>query len=215
MKNLEKLKNNVTLVCIDGGIEPETSANAVNLCLEKVGFKNSYFICPFEVEHLNPKVNFVKCERLSYHGYNEFLLNKLYEYCKGTHVLLIQSDGFILNPENWMDEFLDYDFVGAPWPNWHTLKGKRVGNGGFSLRSNKFLGITKVMSYDRKENEDVFALTNDLVARQLRLPSVELAIKFSYENPIPEFPDWTCEKSFGFHANGSHLPGHKYLGLVL
>jgi len=53
--------------------------------------------------------------------------------------LIIQADGFAVNAESWDDIFLEYDYVGAPWPwmwgggpNW---RGPIVGNGGFSLRS--------------------------------------------------------------------------------
>lgn len=55
--------------------------------------------------------------------------------------LCVQSDGFAVNAESWDDAFLEYDYVGAPWPwmwgggpNW---AGPIVGNGGFSLRSRK------------------------------------------------------------------------------
>ena len=35
------------------------------------------------------------------------------------HVLLIQWDGFVVNPSAWSDEFLDFDYVGARW-GWPT-----------------------------------------------------------------------------------------------
>jgi hypothetical protein len=55
--------------------------------------------------------------------------------------LVVQSDGFATNPNAWDEKFLEYDYIGAPWPwmwgggpNW---TGPIVGNGGFSLRSRK------------------------------------------------------------------------------
>ena len=30
--------------------------------------------------------------------------------------LTIWTDGFIVHPEMWRDEFLKYDYIGAPWP---------------------------------------------------------------------------------------------------
>src|ERR1700722_12124880 len=50
---------------------------------------------------------------------------------KTSHCLTIQYDGFVLDSDMWRAEFLDYDYIGAPWPH----RGYAVGNGGFSLRS--------------------------------------------------------------------------------
>lgn len=52
-----------------------------------------------------------------------------------SHMLIVQWDSGISDPAQWTDEFLDYDYVGAPW-GWHRT-GLNVGNGGFSLRSIK------------------------------------------------------------------------------
>jgi len=58
---------------------------------------------------------------------------------KTDHVLIFQYDGFILNPSAWTDEFLRYDYVGAPW---HGPGSPQVGgNGGFSLRSKRLLDL--------------------------------------------------------------------------
>jgi hypothetical protein len=42
-----------------------------------------------------------------------------------------------VNPAAWDPEFLDWDYIGAKW--FWAEAGKRVGNGGFSLRSYKLL----------------------------------------------------------------------------
>ena len=52
-------------------------------------------------------------------------------------MLLIQWDGYVVNPEAWDPAFLGCDYLGAKW-YWHD-DGMRVGNGGFSLRSRRLL----------------------------------------------------------------------------
>ena len=32
------------------------------------------------------------------------------------NAMLIHSDGYVINPSAWRDDFLDYDYIGAPWP---------------------------------------------------------------------------------------------------
>ena len=33
-----------------------------------------------------------------------------------SHYLSIQADGWVLDASRWTDEFLEYDYIGAPWP---------------------------------------------------------------------------------------------------
>jgi len=116
-----------------------------------------------------------------------------------SHVLGIQWDSWIIHPESWRDEFLNYDFIGAPW--WYT-DGMNVGNGGFSLRSTKF------MRYVRK-HRDRFPCTNalddDLYCRKYRIQlqaegfnwaPVSVASNFAFECVQPS----EDVKPFGFHA---------------
>lgn len=46
------------------------------------------------------------------------MIKELNKYIETDYVLIVQYDGFILNPKAWMDEFLEYDYIGAPW--WYT-----------------------------------------------------------------------------------------------
>jgi hypothetical protein len=69
-------------------------------------------------------------------AYSEFIIKKLDKYIDTEFALIFQYDGFILNPDAWTDEFLKYDYIGAPW---YHLGDLRVGNGGFSLRSKKLI----------------------------------------------------------------------------
>src|SRR5215475_905377 len=51
---------------------------------------------------------------------------------KTSHALCIQWDSWIVAPEMWRDEYLEFDYIGAPW--WYK-DGMNVGNGVFCLRS--------------------------------------------------------------------------------
>lgn len=50
--------------------------------------------------------------------------------------IIVQNDGYAVNKAAWTDEFLNYDYIGAPWLWWGPPE-EQVGNGGFSLRSRK------------------------------------------------------------------------------
>jgi len=67
--------------------------------------------------------------------YSRFILKSLLPYFGTPHVLVVQWDGYVVNPAAWDPAFLDCDYIGATW-FWQP-PGKRVGNGGFSLRSRR------------------------------------------------------------------------------
>ncbi|GGA93639.1 DUF5672 family protein [Puia dinghuensis] len=68
--------------------------------------------------------------------YSHFMIKEAYKYADTKYLLVIQYDGFVLNPWAWSDEFLEYDYIGGPW--W-WVKNHSVGNGGFSLRSRRLM----------------------------------------------------------------------------
>ena len=80
--------------------------------------------------------------------WNKFIVYNLGKYINTDFALLIHPDGFVVHPESWRDEFLEYDFTGAPWPlpeddySYRDPLGNiiRVGNS-VSLRSKKLLDL--------------------------------------------------------------------------
>ena len=118
---------------------------AMDICEEKFEFADVKILTSIKSDH----ENVIPIKHIdSVEQYSKFVLAELDNYVDTEHVLIVQYDGFILNPEAWMDEFLQYDYVGAPWlvdqmfvdmfafPE--KLMGQTVvGNGGFCLRSKK------------------------------------------------------------------------------
>lgn len=143
----------------------------------------------------------------SVRAYSEFMLKRVADYTTTDHVLVIQHDGFILNPEAWTDDFLKYDYIGAPWLINDTLV---VGNGGFSLRSRRLFELTKSDSKIQlgdtqqdqdAENEDwVLCSTyrSHLEEKGIVFAPIELAHRFSLEQNEVYGGVWSGE--FGFHG---------------
>jgi hypothetical protein len=63
-----------------------------------------------------------------------------------------------------IEPFLDYDFIGAPWPEGQEENSLLVGNGGFSLRSkSKLLAcLAKVPPLTLELPESVEAIRKDV-----------------------------------------------------
>lgn len=135
-----------------------------------------------------------------------FCIKNLHTYVDTEYVLLVQYDGFVLNPDSWTNEFLQYDYIGAPlW----AVKELRtpgsplfVGNGGFSLRSRKFLEISTRLANEGEivkfHPEDIALCVwyKDLLEKEgIVFAPVDLAMKFSVVEDHGVY-----EKPFGFHG---------------
>jgi len=137
------------------------------------------------------------------------------------HCLVIQADGFVLNPNRWQPKFLEYDYIGAPWTEKLMvrstgqildMKKNQVGNGGFSLRSKTLLEETAKIDFDNLNfpslNEDVLIghfLLDQMLNAGIKFPTPELAAQFSVERPDAAFGQ-NPSTSFGFH--GKELRDH-------
>ena len=120
-----------------------------------------------------------------------------------------------MNPSRWQNQFLEYDYIGAPWPEKLTLrpskkildmKKNQVGNGGFSLRSKKLLEETAKIDFDALTfpsfSEDLvigYFLLDQMLNVGIRFPAPELAAQFSVESPEAAYGQ-NPDTSFGFHG---------------
>jgi hypothetical protein len=116
-------------------------------------------------------------------------------------MLSIQDDGFIINPHLWTDEFLEYDYIGAPWPALHWCNKNRVGNGGFVLKSKKFMDIEQTLPSTNAHNDVLVTNTyfDYFTYYGCKYAPIELAAKFSLEHAVPEC-EYNLENTFGFHG---------------
>ena len=89
---------------------------------------------------------------------NSLLTNiTFWRLVKGEKVLFFQLDSiFCSNSSHKLNDFLKYDYIGAPWHSQLKMPAK-VGNGGFSLRSRrKSIALLLLRSYDHLYHEDVW-----------------------------------------------------------
>jgi hypothetical protein len=118
----------------------------------------------------------------------------------------IEVDGFPVNFDLWDPDFLEYDYIGAPWQKRGLETGaNRVGNGGCSLQSKKFRNFVDAHAHLYREGtlSDVFfcqELYPQAVSAGIRFPPLDVALRFSMENRIPEFSRWKPSESFAFHG---------------
>ena len=187
---------NVTLLGVDC-IDLKRLQLAANISTKDISFGKVKILSSIPSE--DPRVIAIEPIK-STAEYSDFMIKELDRYVDTEYVIIFQYDGFILNPQAWDNEFLSYDYIGAPW---YHLGSLRIGNGGFSLRSKKLLTwlAENYLKVDaRIHPEDVFIskFARPFLEKEgMRFPSEELAGQFSKEGNEHSVV-WNGE--FGFHG---------------
>ena len=130
--------------------------------------------------------------------YSRFILTGLPGLINTDFVLIIQSDGYVLNPLAWDSDFMSYDYIGAPWDD------MKVGNGGFSLRSYKFIKTASDLfindsnpKFHPEDNYSCRLQYNKMIESGITFAPPSVAKNFSMEaNPTYGYK-WNGQ--FGFH----------------
>jgi hypothetical protein len=173
------------------------------------GLNNYEFILNI-ISNIDRDIKVIKLEynNLNPSDYNNlFISTDFWNLFIGAKILIYQEDSCIFKSN--IDDFLEWDYIGAPWPKEYKINNYNVGNGGFSLRSKnimleccKFdksiLNIPKVVKKYMKSNnldiipEDVYFTTIMDTYSIGKLADYETAYKFSSESIINN-------NSFGGH----------------
>jgi hypothetical protein len=172
-------------------------------------------------------------QTLDYESFQDFLVYALHNYVDTDYVLISQSDGWILNPGNWRDEWFNYDYIGGythaayipSEQHYYTNYGwiykpdpLVVQNGGLSLRSRKLLeaptkyGIMKVpMEQKVLRNEDIQLccwMRPALEKVGIKFAPKEESMLFSFEHLDHELhKDFDLTKILGHHSRFRRLIG--------
>lgn len=193
----------VTLVTVNCDAV-EAGIFAMNKSMEGIDFGSVKFLTSQDTDYEYA----VKIPHIaSIKEYSRFMVYELYKYIDTEFILVIQSDGYVMNPAAWTDDFLKYDYIGATW--WFRDR-HNVGNGGFSLRSKKLMEIVATDKHIR-----IYHPEDEAICRKYgRFLQVKHGIEFAPDNVAKKFSiegwrqnDKTYIGQFGFHGRGVIFPG--------
>ena len=207
----------VTLLAVTS-TEMDEAQISMRISLHNIEFAKSRLLCSSTPKQKYPDIEYVSIPPLnSVDMYNQMIFQDLHKYFETSHCLIVQADSFVVNSDLWKKEFLEFDYIGGPWPNKIEvnpnlvldLEKNPVGNGGFSLRSRKLVETTAKINFEKlnfpMKAEDVVIchyLYQEMIDNGIRFAPPKLAAQFSMEN-IDNLYGQNVNSVFGFH--GKHM----------
>lgn len=191
------LKLPTVTLCAATSVNVDATLAAIEASCEGIAFGDVILFTDASPVPVPAHVRIVPIEPLrSGADYSAFILQRLASHLRTEHCLVVQWDGFVLEPEQWDGAFLEYDYIGATWPQFDD--DHDVGNGGFSLRSKRLLEACADADFVRSHPEDVAICRSNRTFLEerfgIRFGDRDTAARFSFERSRPAQP------SFGFHG---------------
>jgi len=203
--------NNITLIALSSVRIPET-IEALQYSCRSISFGSVKLVSHTKPKNLPTNIEYEYIDRMSnIDQWNYSVIYKLGKYINTDYAILIHDNGYIIHPECWRKEFLDYDYIGAPWPlpsddySFRDIKGEiiRVGNS-VSLRSKRLIDLPVQLKLEWKPfhgyyNEDGYICVNyrhKYLEHEMKFANINVAKYFSHETLIPET---VGIKPFAFH----------------
>jgi hypothetical protein len=178
---------------------------------------------------------------LDYRQYSLFVMFSLQNFIETEYCLIVQDDGWVINGDNWSDDFLMYDYIGAPchaalvgnelvqnfqWVDTHHLKPIIIQNGGLSLRSMKLLKAPSLYGALYYFSNESTLQNEDVQLSGIFRPQLEsLGIKFAPDNLAKQFSveylgplfhdDLNFSTLFGIHGQTRKLISENLIQITI
>lgn len=213
----------VTLLCADC-VDADRAVRTIAKCTSVANFGAVKFlthlpsVCPYRIE--------IPCLP-SLIDYSIFMLKNAVKFVDTKHCLVVQHDGYIINPEAWNSDWLNYDYIGPIFIQDHAIDA-RVGSGGFSLRTKKLMEFvakrtpewdgspesTEAVQKKLGSYEDgviCHGLRPDIVKAGMKFAPPSAAAKFAQggyphiASRDPHDRQYYVERPFGHHGGWSNI----------
>jgi hypothetical protein len=162
---------------------------------------------------ISPNINIINinCDNINQSEYSIFLTKlEFWNMLKGEKILIYQEDSIIFKKN--INDFLEYDFIGAPFPKVCDDTPNSVGNGGLSLRS-KSVMIDIIKRF--RVEDCTFNSSTEIYMKNAGLDFPPEDVYFSkcmQENHIGIVANW--QKAYDFSSesifNSNSFGGHKF-----
>ena len=221
--------NNLTIVSVYGHNDGASAIPAIQKSVRELSGSQGMLLSISKPENLPDDIIWHRIGFLDYMMYSVFIMHSLYAFIDTDYCLIVQDDSWVLNGANFKPEYYEYDYLGGACHaamvgnqlllqgTWHDKFPRTiVQNGGFSLRSKRFLEAPNKLGIVHNHAQDIHLWNEDVQLSCLkRHIFAELGMKyasektirdFSIENVIPTFhDDFDFGRLVGCHSTSRKL----------
>lgn len=147
------------------------------------GNQNEEMVENIQLSFNNVTITNIGVDNLTNIQHSEYMENvDFWRKVKGEKALIFQTDSLLLREG--IDEFLEYDYIGAPWRK--PKENQWVGNGGLSLRTvSKMIEICENNPVTEQIWEDIYFMKH---MKGVGVADIETAMRFSMEDVFSPNP---------------------------
>lgn len=202
---------NITLVALTS-VNMQKTIKAMKYSMRKIEFWDAVLVTHEKPMNLPENIKYKHTDKINnINLFNYKMIYELHKYIETDFILLVHADGFVVNPQSWRDEFLEYDYIGSPFPlptDDFSYRDKdnnliRVGNS-VSIRSKRLLELPSKLNLPWESGHGFFNEDGWICCKNrhifeehgMRIAPLEVAKYFGHESMIPEIKGI---KPFVFH----------------
>jgi hypothetical protein len=158
------LHKQLTIVSVFGHNDGSAAIPSIIKSMKELLGSRGLLLSIKKPENLPSEIEWKRIFFLNYKQYTLFMMHSLYAFIETDYCLVVQDDSWVLNGDKFTEEFYQYDYIGPPthcgfqfnddassiqhlFLQFHWLNKPNtfvVQNGGFSLRSKRFLEACNV-----------------------------------------------------------------------
>ena len=227
--------NDLTIVSVYGHNNGASALPSIKRSMAELPGSRGLLLSIAKPDNLPDNIEWKQIGFINYLQYSIFMMHQLYAFIDTEYCLIVQDDGWVLDGDNFMPEYYEYDYIGAPSHcgflpqdegfnlflnfSWVGTPGVRVvQNGGFSLRSKRFLSACNKNGITHLQANEIHGWNEDAQLSALLKPQLQylgyryapdhIAKYFSMEYMGPGFH--TDEFDFGMLL-GCHAQSRKLM----
>lgn len=231
--------DNLTIVSVYGHNDGSGAIQSIVQSMKELPGSRGLLLSIEKPANLPSSIEWRPIYPLTYMQYSVFVMHSLYAFIETDYCLIVQDDSWVIDGKNFKPEYYEYDYIGAATHaavvgNQLMLHGTwvdepnrvMVQNGGFSLRSKRFLEAPNKLGLTHTHADNIYLWNEDvqltaikrgiLESNGLRFASEEVARGFAVEYAVKKLYDgFDYSQLLGHHGQTRKLIGPRHIKILM
>ena len=106
--------NDLTIVSVYGHNNGASALPSIKRSMAELPGSRGLLLSIAKPDNLPNNIEWKQIGFVNYLQYSIFMMHQLYAFIDTEYCLIVQDDGWVLDGDNFMPEYYEYDYIGAP-----------------------------------------------------------------------------------------------------